>query len=359
VARNPLHTRSPLHRRRTALLAVVLLVLSVLPLADRSPSSAESPGTPAHHVAGGYRNLDAAYRYGMARRTRHLLRRALERWPDRGPAPAVVANDGAALRANGREATLTWVGHATFLVQLDGLNVLTDPIWSDRASPLGFAGPRRLVPPGLAFEDLPRVHAVVISHDHYDHLDVATVRRLAGAHAPRFFVPLGLKAWLAGLGVTDVVELDWWERATLGGVEFVATPAQHSSGRGLHDQNRRLWAGWAVVGASKRLYFAGDTGYFAGAREIGARLGPFDVAAIPIGGYSGAGGRHPNHVDPEEAVKLLEDVRGRRLAPMHFATFELNREPFAEPPARLLREARRRGLETRIQLMTQGESIHW
>jgi N-acyl-phosphatidylethanolamine-hydrolysing phospholipase D len=348
-----------LRRLAAAVLTPTLCIIALLAAGDLASPAAESKALPAHHIKGGFRNLDPGYRYSMLGRAVRLFQRSFERWPARGrPVPA-LANDGGQLRANGTVATLTWVGHATFLVQLDGVNILTDPIWSDRASPVSFAGPRRLVPPGLRFQDLPAIHAVVISHDHYDHLDLDTIRRLTRTHAPRFFVPLGVKAWLAAEGVHDVVELDWWDRAAVGPVTLVATPAQHSSGRGLHDQNRRLWAGWALLGVTKRLYFAGDTGLFAAAREIGERLGPFDVAAIPIGGYMAYERRHPNHVNPEEAIQLFHDVRAELLVPMHWGTFDMNREPFREPPDRLMREALERGLEERVALLTQGESIHW
>jgi N-acyl-phosphatidylethanolamine-hydrolysing phospholipase D len=269
-----------------------------------------------------------------------------------------VPNDGAALRANGIRPTVTWIGHATLLVQLDGVNILTDPAWSEQVGPLGF-GPRRLVEPGLAFEDLPPIHVVLISHDHYDHLDLPTLERLAQAHRPRIYAPLGVGAWLREQGFTDVVELDWWQRHLHRGLAIVATPAQHGSGRGLTDQNLRLWSSWAVVGARQRFFFAGDTGYDADLSEIGRRLGPFDLAAIPIGGYSAFTARHPNHVNPEEGVQLFEDVGGRRLVPMHWGTFALNREPNHEPPARLLAEARRRGLEGRVDLLSPGQSIDW
>jgi N-acyl-phosphatidylethanolamine-hydrolysing phospholipase D len=255
--------------------------------------------------------------------------------------------------------TVTWIGHATFLVQIAGINILTDPTWADRASPVPFAGPRRLVPPGMRFEDLPKIDVVVISHDHYDHLDAATVTRLAREHAPTFFVPLGYREWLMDHGVRDVVELDWWEAREFRGLRLTCTPAQHSSGRGLHDQNLRLWGSWVIASANRRLFFAGDTGYWSGGKEIGQRLGPFDLAAIPIGGYSSYDKRHPNHVNPEEAVQLFEDVRGRLMVPMHWGTFELNREPFQEPPQRLQREALRRGLEDEIALLSPGQTIHW
>ncbi len=185
-----------------------------------------------------------------------------------------------------RSATLTWIGHATLLVQVDGLTILTDPQWSDRAGPTSWIGPRRLSPPGLPFESLPRVDVVVISHDHYDHLDLPTVRRLAATHDPLFLVPLGLKAWFQDNGMTHVEELDWWQEHEQRGVRFVCVPAQHFSQRSLWDASRRLWASWVIAGRERRLYFGGDTGYFDGFKEAGRRLGPFDVAALAIGAYS-------------------------------------------------------------------------
>ena len=338
---------------RAWLAALVLLTLFATPAALADPR--ESPG---HHLARGFRNLDGAYHYTMSGRAWALVRRAVTRGPERGTPPTVVANDGADLRANGVHPTVTWIGHATMLVQLQGINILTDPNWADHVGPPIF-GVRRLVAPGLRFEDLPPIHAVVISHDHYDHLDLATVQRLARAHRPTFLVPLGIGAWLADRGITGVVELDWWQNRTLGGVTFTATPAQHGSGRGLLDQNERLWASWVIAGGGKRLFFGGDTGYTTGLAEIGRRLGPFDVTALPIGGYSAFTARHPNHINPEEAVQLFEDLRGRLLVPMHWGTFELNREPFREPPARLLAEAQRRNREEHVALLTQGQSIRW
>jgi N-acyl-phosphatidylethanolamine-hydrolysing phospholipase D len=200
---------------------------------------------------------------------------------------------------------------------------------------------------------------VVISHDHYDHFDEATVRRLIAAHRPRFFVPLGLKPLLTAYGATDVVELDWWETATLQDVKFTAAPAQHSSGRWLHDQNERLWASWVVGTAKQRLYFAGDTGYFGGFKQIAERLGPIRVALMPIGGYSGWGAHHPNHLNPEEAVRAFEDLGAAYLVPMHWGTFELNREPNREPPDRMFAEAVRRGIEEKMAVLSPGQEIGW
>jgi N-acyl-phosphatidylethanolamine-hydrolysing phospholipase D len=350
----PYRSWSP--RRRFGLLALLLVTLVAAPAALADPRALERP---THHLVKGFRNLDPSYEYTLAGRAVGLLRRATQHRPERGAPPVPLDNDGAALRANGTQPTVTWVGHATLLVQLEGANILTDPIWSDRAGPFG-VGPKRLVPPGLRFEDLPPIHVVLISHDHYDHLDVRTVQELARVHHPRFFVPLGLGPWLAGHGVRDVVELDWWQRRPYRGLTFVATPAQHGSGRGLADQNLRLWCSWAVLGHQRRFFFAGDTGYSRALATIGAQLGPFDVAAVPIGGYSAFGvRRHPNHVSPEEGVQLFEDVRGRLLVPMHWGTFALNLEPFREPPERLLAEAARRGLEQRMAVLAPGQTIHW
>jgi N-acyl-phosphatidylethanolamine-hydrolysing phospholipase D len=312
------------------------------------------PSTNAPRVAGRFRNPGSEYSYSMLERTRRLF------GPHR-PKPtaglATLTNDGAYVRSNGHVPSVTWIGHSTFLVQIGGLNVLTDPHWGEMTSPVSFAGPRRLIRPGIRFEDLPRIDAVVISHDHYDHLDEDTVLRLAREHRPKFYVPLGVGAWLAERGVDGAIELDWWQRAELRGVTFVCTPAQHSSGRYLHDQNKRLWSSWVLHGGGRKLFFAGDTGYHAGLRDIG-KLGPFDLVLMPVGGYSGWQ-RHPNHVSPEEAVQLFEDVGGRLMVPMHWGTFDLNREPADEPPARVLTEALRRGIEERMAILNPGQTINW
>ena len=345
--------------RFTGRATVAFLLLALLPTAAVHVESAGPERTHGHHLRRGFRNLDEGYHYSLPDRAWRFLAQGVAKRPPRGPTPAVLANDGAALRANGTHPTVTWIGHSTFLVQIDGVNLLTDPHWGARASPVSFAGPERLVPPGLAFQDLPPIHAVVISHDHYDHLDAETVDRLAREHHPRFFVPLGLRAWLGARGITDVVELDWWGSVPFRGLTLVCTPAQHSSGRGLTDQYLRLWSSWVVLGQNRRVFFAGDTGYDPRMKAIGDRFGPFDLAAIPIGGYSAFRGGHPNHVNPAEAIQLFEDVQGQLLVPMHWGTFELNVEPNREPPDRLFKEAVRRGLEDRMAVLSPGQEIGW
>ena len=321
------------------------------------------PGAPAHHREHGFANPNTGFtRAPFWTRIQFFATRMLETTfaPKTASFP-VVPNDGRVLRANTGDPTVTWVGHATLLVQLDGVNVLTDPQWSRRASPLTFAGPKRLTAPALAFEDLPPVHIVVISHDHYDHLDVATVRRLAAEHRPRFLVPLGIKAWFADVGITEnVEELDWWDARTVRGITFTCVPAQHFAQRTLWDMNRRLWAGWTIAGRDRRLYFAGDTGYFAGFKEIGARLGPFDLAALPIGAYLPPIIMKPMHTDPRDAVEAFIDVGARALLPIHWGTFDLADEPIDEPPKLLEQHARARGLgPDRIWIFKHGETRRW
>jgi N-acyl-phosphatidylethanolamine-hydrolysing phospholipase D len=250
--------------------------------------------------------------------------------------------------------SLTWIGHATMLVRMDGASFLTDPVFSERASPLAFAGPRRLVPPGVPFDELPPLDFVLLSHDHYDHTDLPTVGRLAARRVP-FIVPRGVSDLVLGAG-GRAVELSWWETTQVAGVRVTCVPAKHFSGRGLSDRNRRLWAGFVVEGATRRLYFAGDTGYFEGFVEIGRRLGPPDLAAMPIGAYLPQALMKSIHVTPEEALQAGLDLGAGRIAGMHFGTFDLADEPLDEPPRRFLAEAGRRALGDRAFVMKVGET---
>jgi N-acyl-phosphatidylethanolamine-hydrolysing phospholipase D len=266
-----------------------------------------------------------------------FFRRIVGSFQERANPPARVANDGAWLRENalGSVPAITWVGHATMLVQLGHVTFLTDPIWSPTASPISFLGPRRHVEPGLALEDLPRVDFVLISHNHYDHLDLATLAKLAARDAgTRFFVPLGNGELLRDNDIANVAELDWGDEVELGGVRVVCLPAQHWSQRGLTDRQRALWSSWAVTADDRRFYFGGDTGAFDGFAAIGAAFGPFDLAALPIGAYAPREMMKPFHLNPEEAVAAGRSLRARRLVGMHFGTFDLTDEPLDEPPRR-------------------------
>ena len=345
--------------------ALVLAALSLLALGCAGVGREPLPGAPAHHVAGGFRNVDPTYpRASGWTRFKFIVTRGWQSLvsPRTFDTPRETVEGLAAgriLRA-GPDPTVTWIGHATVLLRMDGLTILTDPHWSERASPLSWAGPRRLVPPGLPFEELPRVDVVLISHDHYDHLDLATVKRLAAEHDPLFVVPLGLKAWFADQGITRVEERDWWQRVEHRGVSFVCVPAQHFSQRTPWDSNRRLWATWAVLGPSRRFYFTGDTGYFPGFAEVGKRLGPFDLAAVAIAAYVPPEIMRAVHVTPEEAVQVAEDARARVLLGVHWGTFDLAEEPLGEPPPRMLAEAARRGIgPERAWILRIGETRRW
>jgi L-ascorbate metabolism protein UlaG (beta-lactamase superfamily) len=231
---------------------------------------------------------------------------------------------------------ITWMGHSAALVEIDGKRLLLDPVWSERASPFGFAGPKRFFDPPLPLEDLPPIDAVLITHDHYDHLDKPTVERLHGAGA-RFVVPLGVGARLNGWGVAveAVVELDWWQTTRIGEVTVTATPASHFSGRSVFrgDRDRTLWAGFAIHGPTHRVYYSGDTGMSPGFSAIGDRLGPFDAALIEVGAYDQLWA--DLHLGPEQAVEAFNQVRGKLLIPVHWGTFDLALHSWTEPVERL------------------------
>ena len=254
-----------------------------------------------------------------------------------------VANDGAFLRENARHSapTVTWIGHATLLVQMGHVTFLTDPTWSNRPSPVPVIGPRRFVKPGLSMEDLPPIDFVVISHNHYDHLDLPTLRALA-LRSPdtRFYVPLGNGDLLRQQGIANVAELDWGQTAAFEHVTIHCLPSQHWSKRSLNDDNKALWSSWAVTGSERRFYFAGDTGYFSGFKSIGNHLGPFDLVAVPIGAYEPLAMMRESHMNPEEAVTAAIDLKASRAVAIHFGTFDLSDEPLAEPPRRFADAAR-------------------
>jgi L-ascorbate metabolism protein UlaG (beta-lactamase superfamily) len=257
------------------------------------------------------------------------------------------------------EITLTWIGHATLLLQLGGLNVLTDPHLTGRASPFSFLGPKRKVPPALSLEELPRIDVVLISHNHYDHLDRPTVVGLARqpGGSPRFFVPLGMKAWFADEGIEDVVEQDWWQHSDYRGLRIHQVPAQHFSARGLFDRNEVLWGGFVVEHPGFRFYFAGDAGYGPDFADIGARFGSIDLAALPIGAYEPRWFMKAMHIDPAEAVQAQQDLRARYAVAMHWGTFEMTDEPFDEPPQALARALQAAGRPPeRFFLLKHGET---
>lgn len=231
---------------------------------------------------------------------------------------------------------VTWVNHSTMLIQIDGVNILTDPVWSERVSPVSFAGPRRHRTPGVRFEDLPPIDVVLLSHNHYDHMDIATLKRLHDQFHPRIFVALGNGAYLAKHGIPNAIEADWWEETRLSpAVRVTAVPAQHFSSRGLCDRDANLWAGWVVTTADGSVYFAGDTGWGPHFAEIGKRYAPIRLALLPIGAYLPRWFMAPVHIDPQSAIRAHHALGARRTIPMHFGTFELGDDAQDQPAAEL------------------------
>lgn len=258
---------------------------------------------------------------------------------------------------NGRQVAITYIGHATFLIQGGGTTVLIDPVYAERASPFQFAGPRRVRAPGIRFDDLPHVSIVLLSHNHYDHCDLGALVRLERRFKPTLITPLGNGRLLRSVGIDDVEELDWWQSTPRPGLPITLTPAQHFSARGILDRNRALWGGFLVELAGKRIFFAGDSGYGPHFIEIGRRVGPIDLALLPIGAYDPRWFMKDIHMNPEEAVRAHLDLAARASIAMHFGVFQLTPEAIDEPPTRLVRALGSHGIPPAdFRIVAVGES---
>jgi len=263
-----------------------------------------------------------------------MLREPRTRWPARidEPPQRPAPLDGAV-------AVVTFIGHATFLIQTAAGNFLTDPMYSDRAGPFGLLGPRRVRQPAVRFDDLPPISTVLLSHNHYDHCDRATLARLAKRFDPLVITPIGNGALVKSTGLRKVEELDWWQDAKTSTLPLTLTPAHHFSARTPFDRNRALWGGFTMAVAHRRIYFAGDSAYAPFFREVHRRLGPIDLALLPIGAYEPRWFMRAVHMNPTEALQAHLDLEASESIAMHFGTFQLTTEGIDEP-VRALEQAR-------------------
>jgi len=268
----------------------------------------------------------------------------------------VVAQRPPALGA--AAATVTFIGHSTFLIQTQAGHLLTDPVYSEHAGPFGIAGPRRVRQPAIRFGDLPPIAVVLLSHNHYDHCDLATLRRLARRFDPLVVTPLGNGRLVKSAGIARVEELDWWQPATNSPIKVALTPAQHFSARTPFDRNRSLWSGFVIDAGPRRIYFAGDTGYASFFKDIARRVGPIDLALLPIGAYAPRWFMQPIHMDPAEAVQAHLDLGGPESVAMHFGTFQLTTEGIDDPIRELEVACRAEGVPlSRFRVPRFGESV--
>ncbi len=331
-----------------------------------------------HHRPEGFQNnyterMDES-RWDLIRWQWEAARQGLPK-PPQVPTPQ-VAPDFKFVSANfgqTQEPAITWVGHATMLIQMGGLNILTDPHFSERAAPVQWVGPKRMHPPGLSLAQLPRIDVVLISHNHYDHLDTGSVTALnqQTGGPPQFVVPLGVKAWMAAEGITNVHEMDWWDRHDVavpgrGAVELHFTPVQHWSARSISDRRATLWGGYALFAPDFHAYFGGDTGYspdfvdtqkhFA-SRQSAAQGGGFDIALIAVGAYEPRWFMKEQHVNPQEAVQIHKDLRAKRSVGIHWGVFNLTDESLDQPPKDLAAARTAAGLASEeFFLMALGQT---
>jgi len=287
------------------------------------------------------------------RRVPRLLLTSRARWPS-----AVPVEPRRPPSAGPDEVVVTFVGHATFLVQVAGLNLLIDPVYAERASPVAFAGPRRVRAPGVRFDDLPTIAVVLLSHNHYDHCDLGTLRAIERRFHPRVVTPIGNGGLLRSAGIGQVEEIDWWQQAREVPLPITLAPAQHFSSRNMFDRNRALWGGFLIEVGGRRILHAGDSGYGPHFREIARRLGPIDLALLPIGAYEPRWFMKDIHMNPAEAVQAHLVLAARQSIAMHFGTFQLTPEGIDEPVRDLAQALRERGVPAdRFRTMAVGESV--
>ena len=318
------------------------------------------PGRPYHHTADGFRNPPGspAHKHDLTAWIKHIWREIGRDEPE-VPTDHFLGHSAAekAVHETGSRNRLTWLGHSAFLLRLSGWNILIDPFLSDYATSVPPFGPKRYTPSGLPVDKLPGIDLVIISHNHYDHLDRATLEALPEKERIPVIVPLKLKKFIFELGFRDVTELDWHDTKKIGPITVIAIPAVHFSSRSLFDRNETLWTGYSISDGHIKAYFGGDTGYHSIFKDLGRRYGPFDIGMVPIGAYKRASNLKSTHVTPEEAVQLGRDLDIKILAPMHWGTLVLSYEPPFEPPDRFMKAGLASGFsEDRLWKMAVGET---
>jgi len=311
-------------------------------------------GPPSDHFDGNeFFNLEPTDTKGLGDVLKWQLNREQGHWPD-----DIQPTEGTVPVASVQDVRITFINHASLLIQAGGVNVLTDPIWSERASPFSFAGPARKREPGIDFHDLPSIHAVLISHNHYDHLDLSTLIKLRDEHDPVFIVPLGVDLLLQKNGIHMTRALDWFDQTPLLNATIHAVPARHFSGRGLGDTNQTLWAGYVIESGGKTIYFAGDTGYGEFYKLISDEFEDIDMALLPIGAYKPIWFMQPIHMSPEEAVKAHLDLKAKTSIGMHFGTFPMADDGQEEPIIDLNKAMKNLNVSVQnFKVLKEGESF--
>lgn len=315
---------------------------------------------PKHHTENGFRNYPVNPDFGSVG-SAFYFRRVLDSFflPDVRDGHFLSEKDAITQfqQFNGSDS-ITWLGHSTFLIRINGKTVLTDPFLSEYASPFWIFGPRRFVQPGISLENLPPIDIVVVSHNHLDHLDEETIESLQGKQNIHVFVPLGLKPFFEERGYIHINELDWNMSSTYDDMEFTALPAVHYSGRGITDKNKTLWCSWAISSEFVKLFFSGDTSYSPTIfKTIGKQRGPFDLSIVTIGTYKTRKSGPASHLTPEEAVKVVMETKSKVAVAMHWGTIELSDEPPWEPPVRFKKAAQENGLSPdKTWVMKIGET---
>lgn len=349
------------------LICSVFLVTLMAACSNNDTVLKSGPERPAHHTDDGFINPHLGPYEGDIFAFLRMRLFGDHEWADQDAQVAALMDeerpvtelDPEILFNPGEKPRVTWIGHATMLVQYQGRNILTDPMFSHRASPVSFAGPQRHFPPAVNIDQLPPIDVVLISHNHYEHLDLASIESLG--NDSQYYVPLGLKSWFTdnGIDAGQVTEMDWWDERQQQDIQVTATPSQHWSARTFFDRNQTLWAAWHMRIGDFTFWFAGDTGYnnyqF---RQIGELLGPVDVALIPIGAYEPRDFMKVSHANPEEAVKMHRDVKAQQSFAMHWATFQLSAEGLLQPKQDLAEARVKYGIpEHQFPALNIGQSI--